>query len=101
MPGFDHTGPNGEGAMTGRKKGICVGNRIEDLDPRPGRRSGRGPFRGGGFGRGLRFRAGAGYGEGYGRSLADDEAGARSEIEALHKRIDYLEDKLKKLKGKS
>lgn len=29
MPGFDRTGPNGEGPRTGRGLGRCNGNRVE------------------------------------------------------------------------
>lgn len=46
MPGFDKTGPNGMGPMSGRGMGYCAG----------GMR--------GGFGRG--FRRGSGFGRGFG-----------------------------------
>ncbi len=60
MPRFDKTGPNGDGAMTGRKAGLCTGNKIEDNDMRLGFGRGRGRFgrRLGGFG--FRFRGGEG-----------------------------------------
>lgn len=44
MPGFDRTGPNGEGPLTGRGLGPC------------GRGLARGGGVGRGLGRGLRFR---------------------------------------------
>ncbi len=53
MPGFDRTGPEGEGPMTGRKQGRCTGN-AERQQP-----EGRGL----GLGRG-RGRRGSGRGEG-------------------------------------
>ncbi len=76
MPGFDRTGPVGDGPMTGRRMGRCTGYglRRKDenadapenfIDDRPGRFSGRGAGfgwrRGGrGLGRGFqnRFRGG-------------------------------------------
>lgn len=44
MPGFDKTGPDGDGAMTGRKNGVCTGNVTDD--------------QGTGYGRGGRRRRG-------------------------------------------
>lgn len=60
MPRFDKTGPDGNGAMTGRKAGLCTGNKIENDDMRSGYGRGRGRFgrRRGGFG--FRFRGGEG-----------------------------------------
>lgn len=56
MPGYDGTGPRGEGPMTGGGFGYCAG----DVRPIFGRARGFG--RGGGFGRGL----GRGFGRGRG-----------------------------------
>jgi Family of unknown function (DUF5320) len=52
MPGFDRTGPMGEGPMTGGVRGYC----------NPGRAGNRPPMfvRGGGRGRGRGFRQGIG-----------------------------------------
>jgi hypothetical protein len=72
MPGFDRTGPRGEGPMTGRRQGYCAGEPQgfdqaqgrplfgrRDRRPRLGlgwrRGSGRGRGRGIGRGRGRRF----------------------------------------------
>ena len=55
MPGFDSTGPRGQGSMTGRGLGPC------------GRRIGYGRGLGTGFGRG--FGIGRGFGRGYGRGF--------------------------------
>jgi hypothetical protein len=75
MPGFDRTGPEGEGPMTGRKLGRCTNygngkqglkdNQADDIENLPqGRGAGRGlGRRGGGRGRG----AGPGGGRGLGR----------------------------------
>ncbi len=67
MPGFDQTGPVGQGPMTGRKMGKCTNygagpkNRLvaeneSDTDNEPG----RGPGRGRGMGRGRGRGRGAG-----------------------------------------
>ena len=61
MPGFDGTGPVGEGPGTGRGFGPCVGNR-----PRLG------GFRGSGYGRGIGRGAGGGPGRGACRWWAGD-----------------------------
>lgn len=72
MPGFDKTGPEGEGAMTGRRMGRCTGygkklrlstqSEKEDFPENYGRRgfgSGRrSRGRGRGFGFRNRFRGG-------------------------------------------
>ena len=58
MPGLDKSGPNGQGAMTGRKMGTCVGNDNAGQQNVPqagfgsGLGLGRGLGRGGGRGRG-------------------------------------------------
>ena len=59
MPRGDGTGPNGQGQMTGRGMGYCVGFNT------PG-------FMNGGFGRGMRrgFGRGMGFGRGFGRGLS-------------------------------
>jgi len=78
MPGFDKTGPLGQGSMTGRRLGRCYNFGAGPKDPPPasqsenypedlperglglGRRRGPGPGRGRGLGLGLknRFRGG-------------------------------------------
>lgn len=50
MPNRDNSGPNGQGAMTGRQLGNCAPNaeQVETVRPRLGRQLGRrGSFRGG------------------------------------------------------
>lgn len=58
MPGFDGTGPRGQGTMTGRRMGYCV-----SVDPT------NKPFSGSnfGYGRGRGFGSGLGLGRGRGR----------------------------------
>ncbi len=55
MPGFDATGPMGQGAMTGRRRGPCAAE--AGVQPAVG-------SRGGGYGRGLGYGRGAGFGRG-------------------------------------
>ena len=70
MPGFDRTGPGGQGSMTGRKNGKCnPDNREkinqEDFENEPrglGRRFAR--VLGKGLGMGLAMRQGRGRGAG-------------------------------------
>lgn len=53
MPGGDRTGPMGEGPMTGRAAGYCVGaGQPGFMTAGPGMGLGRGMGRGRGFGRG-------------------------------------------------
>ena len=63
MPRYDGTGPNGQGAKTGRQLGNCEGAESNDYT---GRGLGRGPC-GAGLGRG--FGRGAGMGRGCGRGF--------------------------------
>jgi len=56
MPRGDGTGPNGQGPMTGRRMGYCVGNDRPGF-MEPGFRGGGGFGRGRGFGRGFGWRA--------------------------------------------
>ena len=118
MPGFDGTGPQGAGSMTGGARGYC----------NPGfRRSSFAYGRGYGMGRGFRGSAGsfAGWGRGYGRGigrrgvfapvggwygpanpyvdpytmkpedelnmLKDDAAAIKNDLDAINKRIEEIE----------
>jgi len=60
MPGFDRTGPEGRGSMTGRGAGYCAGNETPQFTNR-----GFGYGRGRGVMRGL----GRGFGFGWGRRV--------------------------------
>ena len=55
MPGFDKTGPMGQGAQTGRRMGKCVADNDTNVEELP---RGRGLRRG--LGRGMRLRNGLG-----------------------------------------
>ena len=69
MPGFNGTGPYGEGAMTGGGRGRCVVNVAQDPLPGGGARSSGG--RGLGRGRGNCFRVLRGSGQAEGLQLAE------------------------------
>jgi len=90
MPGFDRTGPRGQGPMSGRGRGLCVES---------GQFAG-GRFGGfGGFGRGWRHRnfvTGARdpfYGRGFARYETD--MSSREKKEMLEDEANYFERQLK------
>ncbi len=82
MPGFDQTGPLGQGPMTGRGLGPCGG--------------------GMGYGRGF----GRGYGRGFGwrrwvqPTAKEEKEMIQEEMSALKEQIKILEDRFKELKNK-
>ena len=83
MPGYDRTGPAGQGAMTGRGMGPCGG----------GAQDGRG-F---GMGMGRGFRRGFG-GRGFGRGVGMNRPAAVGQ-DSVAMRIEQLEAELQQLKG--
>ena len=68
MPRGDKTGPQGEGPMTGRRLGFCIGNDRPGFDSTPGN-FGRGFGQGFGRGYGRGGRMGYGFRHGYGRFM--------------------------------
>ncbi|MBN1377031.1 DUF5320 domain-containing protein [Candidatus Woesearchaeota archaeon] len=92
MPGYDRTGPNGQGPMTGRGMGYCA---PADTYSR-GRGLGRGFFgyglrRGFPGGRGLGFGRGRGLGRGFIGNMPPEE-----NIDSLSERIRKIEETLNK-----
>lgn len=102
MPGFDGTGPDFAGPMTGGARGYCANDR-----PVSGMAYGYGDGRGYGFGRGRRCRLGPGQGArmpmGVGRmrnfhdpnpavlmQLEQQAAAMQRSLEALNRRIASL-----------
>jgi hypothetical protein len=90
MPRGDRTGPNGQGPMTGRRMGDCVGSN-PDFPTN---------VRGFGLGRGMR----AGFGRGFRRGFTSTEtenysqkANLKAELENLKAQMEFLENELKKL----
>jgi hypothetical protein len=89
MPGFDRTGPRGQGPMTGWGIGPCGGGRAYGF----GRGGGRGR---GGRGRGL----GPGPVWGAGQTYAGDEVTVlREQSEQLKERLEEIEERLAALSG--
>ncbi|MBN2459252.1 DUF5320 domain-containing protein [Candidatus Woesearchaeota archaeon] len=90
MPGYDRTGPRGEGPMTGRGAGYC-GPAGRGVNVPRGAGRGFPPYGGGG---GRAFGGGRGFGFGFGRVYdgstpveTRQEAGADSNLESLVKSL--------------
>lgn len=117
MPGGDKTGPNGQGAMTGRGMGYCSGSDQPGYATGAGRGMGGGRgMRGGGRGMG---RVGTGVGQRV-RSwfrgnpnqgvvnqpnpqqdvLAEENAELNKKLDALNKKLADLQNKIDKLADK-
>ena len=126
MPGFDGTGPWGEGPMTGRALGVCAGGPYAGGYGRgPGFGRGRGfgrglgggrgfgRGRGPGWGRGLGFRGGFGpawgayppvpsYGPyGYGVSQAEEKAMLEDELNFIKGRMEEISQRINELESAS
>ncbi|MFO8056594.1 MAG: DUF5320 domain-containing protein [bacterium] len=122
MPGFDGTGPWGEGPMTGRALGICAGGPYPAaFGPGPGfgrgrglgRGRGRGWGRGPGWGRGFGFRGGFGpwgYGPapyyggapyGYGVSRSEEKAMLEQELGFIKERMEEINQRITELESES
>jgi len=97
MPRFDRSGPNGEGAMTGRKNGLCTGNTVEDSRMNYGSGRGRGRFSFSGSGFGMRLRGGYGNQSMREEVPAEEEKQLKDEISSMKKQMLKLENILEKL----
>ena len=83
MPGFDRTGPQGRGSMTGRQMGNCNGNKGSDNI---------------GYGRGRHgFGSGPGFGNRYGFGRNQDQFSNVSEKTIIENEINTLKDQLSSL----
>jgi hypothetical protein len=100
MPGFDGTGPQGGGPLTGGGRGYCAGRYGEAAPVRGRRRGGRGFGRA--TGRGMGWGRGPAWGWGPGAApawpaqedaahLRQREAGLKAELESLRGRLAELE----------
>jgi len=108
MPGFDRTGPEGRGSMTGRGAGYCAGNET----PRFANRG-----YGYGRGRGGMRRLGRGFGFGRGRSVApsypqydyepysltkeEEIQSLKTQSDQLQKELDSINKRVQELEVKS
>ena len=87
MPGYDRTGPRGQGPMTGRGIGYCGTGRGYR---RPGFRR---------FGAGMGYGRGAGYGRGNRRAYYNDAppVSPEEEKDMLKEEIEFLRARLGEL----
>lgn len=90
MPGFDGTGPRGEGPMTGGGRGYCA------ADLSGGKIYGGGRGRAWGGGRGW----GRGMGRGFGRRSFAPQQSAQDERACLADQLSALESELREIKGR-
>ena len=102
MPGFNRTGPAGQGSMTGRRMGACASNDFLENDSRlnAGRGFGRG-FQGGfNRNRGMGFERGFGFrNQNFENQVeTSDKTIIENEINTLKNQLSLLEDKLSKTK---
>ena len=95
MPRGDRTGPQGDGPMTGRRLGNCVGNYGPGFEFSQGN-FGRGFGRGRGPGQGMRYR----FGQGWNRFSAEtppsvsEETLLENEVRILKEHLASLEKQL-------
>ena len=104
MPGFNRTGPNGQGSMTGRRMGACAGNDYPENDMRPNWRRGLGR----GFQKGFARNQGMGMGFGFRHGFRNqnfenipevsEKTIIENEINTLKNQLSLLEEKLSKTK---
>lgn len=92
MPGRNRTGPQGQGARTGRGLGDCGETAVNPEGAGFGR--GRGMGGGGGMGRGRGQGRGRGFGRSFGPQAGDDSAAVQSQSD-LEKEIEDLKKRLK------
>ena len=103
MPGYDRTGPRGEGPMTGRGRGYCGPGRESNYMSFMPRGAGRGfPPWGGGRGRVFGGGRGRGFGRGYGFGPnTDQEQGVKedSKLESIVKALGDVMNSTKEVLG--
>ena len=102
MPGFNGTGPGGQGSMTGRRMGNCVGSNSQGNDDRfnAGRGFGRG------FQKGFARNQGMGFGFRHGfrnqnvenSPEVSEKTIIENEINTLKNQLSLLEKQLSKTK---
>lgn len=93
MPGLNQKGPEGRGAMTGRRQGVCTG--AAGQRGQRGRRCPRGIGRG--FGQEAGPRYGAGYETGFGTGDPTGPAPYTTTRTSLEERARILEEELQRV----
>ncbi len=108
MPGFDRTGPQGLGPMTGGRRGLCNPRAIGYGSQSAGGFGygrgfgmGRGYGRGFGRGMGMGYGYGPGYGPGYPLEPADETAQLKTEADYMKKSLDAINKRLEELEKKN
>ena len=110
MPGYDGTGPMGQGSRTGWGMGNCPPEAGQPAMPAMGRRGGygmgRGMGQGRGFGRGRGRGMGPGMGRGYGRGFVmyqnnpyPPQITKEQEIEYLKKESEAINTRINQLEN--
>ena len=108
MPGFDRTGPQGLGAMTGGARGLCnpraasYGSQFAGgFGYGRGFGMGRGYGRGFGRGMGMGYGYGPGYGPGYPLEPADETAQLKAEADYMKRSLDAITKRIEELEKKN
>ncbi len=104
MPGFDRTGPQGQGPMTGGARGLCNPRTIgygSQFAGGFGYGRGRGYGRGFGRGMGMGYGYGPGYGPRYPLEPADETAQLKAEADYMKKSLDAINKRLEELEKKN
>jgi len=99
MPGGDRTGPHGDGPMTGRRFGNCVGNYGPGFNFSPGNFD-RGFGSGRGAGRGMRYRFDQGWSH-FSSEMpthVSEETLLENEVKILKEHLASLEKQLSDIK---
>lgn len=106
MPGFNRTGPEGSGPMTGRQLGPCGSNKRNNQrsgfrTPGAGLHKKFGRGAGPGHGRGLGFRWGKPFAgnSGYFEDAAAGEANLENEVRSLKDQLSRAEKELEQLRN--
>ena len=98
MPAGNHTGPRGQGPMTGRAAGYCAGYSVPGyMNPIPGRGPGFGWGRGRGSGRGRWFRGGTGTGFIPYEIPVPAQPSREQEIDMLKQQAEYFKTTLEEI----
>ena len=98
MPGYDRSGPMGEGPMSGWGRGLCGPNQTDQAPAGYGRMGGRG--RGGGFGFRSGMRGGFGRRLGmrpFGAGIESDRGDLESQVAELRKTLTAIEQQFERI----
>ena len=98
MPGFDRTGPMGDGPMTGGARGRCNPAAASNVSPAYGERYQFGPGRGFGRGYGVNFQwQPSAVGQWPAVAPADEVAALKAEADYLRRSMDAVNARITEL----